>query len=149
MLIVHKSSLGSYEVPHKIWARVFISFYFNCEHFLFVYIVKQNQKKLEVSKKIVDILIQWKSKFVAGKFLKFVSFLNMEHVKSHKNVGPDRFSCFDVYWIKKNRQDSQMSESHSNQIPISVNSNDENPSKTLLNRFYNEPNSFSCISMNV
>jgi len=38
-------------------------------------------------------------------FLKFLSFINLPcgHVMSHKKIGPDRFSRFDVYWIKTNR----------------------------------------------
>ena len=38
-------------------------------------------------------------------FFKFLSFINLScgHVMSHKKFGPDRFSCFDVYWIQTNR----------------------------------------------
>ncbi len=30
--------------------------------------------------------------------------LPLGHAKSHKTFGPDRFSCFDVYWIQTERQ---------------------------------------------
>ena len=39
------------------------------------------------------------------KYLKFWSFINLSwgHARSHKKLGPDRFSRFDVYWIQINR----------------------------------------------
>ena len=63
-------------------------FYFNCERFLFVYIVKQ------------------KSNFVRGKYLKIRSSINLSwgHVRSHEKFGPNRFTRFDVYCIQTPRQ---------------------------------------------
>ena len=36
----------------------------------------------------------------------FISFINLPcgHMMSHKKIGPDRFICFDVYWIQTDRQ---------------------------------------------
>jgi len=31
------------------------------------------------------------------------------HVKSRKNIGPDQFSRFDVYWIQTNRETDKLS----------------------------------------
>jgi len=51
-----------------------------------------------------------KIEFYGDKYLNFLSFINLPcgHVMSHKKFGPDRFSCFDVYWIQTNRQTSQI-----------------------------------------
>ena len=61
-------------------------FYFNCEHVLFVYIVKQN--------------------------IKFSDFHNIRGIskfsKISKEFGPDRFSHFDVYWIQTNRHPDKL-----------------------------------------
>ena len=46
-----------------------------------------------------------KSNFVRGKFLINQSSINFpwSYVMSHTKFGPDRFSCFDVYWKQTNR----------------------------------------------
>ena len=53
-----------------------------------------------------------KSNFVGGKFLKIRSSINFPwgHMRSHNKFGPDWFSRFDVYWIKKktDRQTSKV-----------------------------------------
>ena len=43
-----------------------------------------------------------KLKIFKTHFLNFLSFINLPcgTVKSHKKFGPDRFSRFDVYWIR-------------------------------------------------
>ena len=50
------------------------------------------------------------SNFVRDKFVKSRSFINLSwgHTRSQKNVEPDQFSRFDVYWIKK-QTDTQTS----------------------------------------
>ena len=65
-------------------------FYFNCEHFLFVYIVKQKQTK--------NFLDFQKSNFEGNKIIKFSSSINFswKHMRYHKKFGPDRFSRFDI-----------------------------------------------------
>ena len=47
-------------------------------------------------------------------FFKFLSFINLPcgHVMSHKKFGPDRFSRFDVFWIKTNRQTDRQVKIH-------------------------------------
>ena len=47
-----------------------------------------------------------KSNFVRGKFLKIRAFINFPwgHARSHKKFGPERFSRFDIYWIKTNKK---------------------------------------------
>ena len=79
-------------------------FYFNCEHFLFVYIKKKNVK--DFIKNFVDFQNFQKSNFDGGKFLKIWSSINLlwDNMMSHKKFGPDRFSRFDVYWIQTNKQ---------------------------------------------
>ena len=73
-------------------------FYFNCEHFLFVYIVKQKQTK--------NFLDFQKSNFEGNKIIKFSSSINFswKHMRYHKKFGPDRFSRFDIYSIQTNKQ---------------------------------------------
>ena len=66
-----------------------VIFYLNCEHVLFVYILKQRRTFFCGFKKNSRI------------FKKLNFFTN---VMSHKKFGPDRFSRFDVYWIQTNRQ---------------------------------------------
>ena len=86
-------------------------FYLNCEHVLFVYILKQSRKKfrgfLKKNSRIFKIFKNFtKIKTFKHKFLKFLLFINLPwgYVMSHKKFGPDRFSRFDVYWIQTNRQ---------------------------------------------
>ena len=57
------------------------------------------------------IKIFWKSEFFGGKFDKFWSSINLSwgHVRSHKKIGPDQFSRFDVYWSHTNRQTDKQS----------------------------------------
>ena len=47
-----------------------------------------------------------------GTFLKIRSSINLTwgHARSHKKIGPDRFSRFDVYWIQTYRQTSYIIE---------------------------------------
>ena len=85
-------------------------FYLNCEHVLFVYILKQRRKIFsDLKKKFADfqeINFFTKLKTFKTHFFKFLSFINLPcgHVMSHKKFGPDRFSRFDVYWIQTDRQ---------------------------------------------
>ena len=59
-------------------------FYFNCEHFLFVCIVKHI--KIEICWRLIfEILI--------------IHNLSGDQVRSHTKFGPNRFSCFDVYCV--------------------------------------------------
>ena len=83
----------------RLLGRFVPMFYLNCEHVLYVYIVKQNKNNSRIfTKNLVD--------FDGDKYLKFWSFINLpcSHVRSHKKFGPDWFSRFDVYWIQTNRQ---------------------------------------------
>ena len=77
-------------------------FYFNCEHVLFVYIVKQKQKNIANFQKSQN------SNFVTGKFVKIRLFMTINlpwgPARSHKQFEPDRFSRFDISWILTNRQ---------------------------------------------
>ena len=86
-------------------------FYLNCEHVLFVYILKQRRKKfrrfVQINSRIFKIFKNYtKIKTFKHKFLKFLSFINLPwaYVMSHKKFGPYRFSRFDVYWIQTNKQ---------------------------------------------
>ena len=57
-------------------------FYFNCEHFLFVYIVKQKRISQILSKKLLDFQNFQKSNFLeGGKFLKIGSSISFLWVK--------------------------------------------------------------------
>ena len=65
-------------------------FYFNCEHFLFVFCKsKTKQKCCGYYKKVVDFQNLKKSNFVRSKFLKIGLFENFPwgQVRSHKNLG--------------------------------------------------------------
>ena len=75
------------------WAfERFVSIFFlTCEHFLFEYIVKQKQNS-----------IRGFSKFNRNRILLEANVWNFDH--SQTFLEPDRFSCFDVYWIQTDRQ---------------------------------------------
>ena len=69
--------------------------------FLSVHIVKQKQTKIcgFYKKYFVKFQNFQNSNFVSSKCLKIRSSINSwGPVSSHKNVGPGRFSRFDVYW---------------------------------------------------
>ena len=67
-------------------------FNFNCEHVLFVFIVKQKQTKnfADFIKRFRGFSKFSKLLFVRGKFLKIQSSINHPwcHVRSHKKLGP-------------------------------------------------------------
>ena len=88
-------------------------FYFNCEHVFFVYIVKQN-------KKYVDFSNFQKSNFVRGKFLKIRLCINLpwgnNARKVPQKIGPDRFSCFDVYLDSNGQTDKQTNTNTDGQV---------------------------------
>ena len=48
--------------------------------------------------------------FHGGIFFKICSSINLPwgHARSHKKIGPDRFSRFDVYWIQTDRQTDKL-----------------------------------------
>ena len=48
----------------------FYLFRFNCEHFLFVSVVKQNKIKFSDFRKKIHGFSKWKSSFVGGKYLR-------------------------------------------------------------------------------
>ena len=87
----------------RLLGRFASIFYFNCEHFLFVYIVKRKRKSLRIFLKIVDfenlleIEFCWRQIFV----ILIIHKPSLGHVMSHTKFGPDRFSRFNVYWIKQ------------------------------------------------
>ena len=90
----------------RLSGRFLYIFYFNCDYFLFLCIVKQKQNKsLRIFKKIVDFHNLQKSNFVRGKNLKIQSSIKLlwGHVRSNKKFGPVRYSRFDVYWIQTNK----------------------------------------------
>ena len=91
--------------------RFVLIFHFNCEHVLFVYIVKQTHTKFLgfYTKNFVDFQNFQKSNFVRSKSLKVRSSINLPrgHARSHKKFGLDRFSCIGVYWIHTNRETTQ------------------------------------------
>ena len=47
-----------------------------------------------------------KNENLQDKFFRFLLSINLfwDHVRSHRKFGPDRFSRFDVYWLKTNKQ---------------------------------------------
>ena len=67
---------------------------------------KTNKKFADIKKKFVDFQNFQKSNFVRGKYLKIRSLINLSlgHASFHEKFGPNRFSCFDVYWIQTDRQ---------------------------------------------
>ena len=75
----------------RLLGRFVPIFFFNCEHFFFVYIVKTKSKK---------------SNFVGGKILKIWSSITFpeDMCRPHKILARSQFSRFDVYWILTNRQ---------------------------------------------
>ena len=89
----------------RVLGRFAPIFYFNCEHFLFMYIVKQKQtnkfyKNNRVFSKFSEIKICYSLIF------ENLSSINLPwgHARTHKKIGPDQFSRFSVYWIQTNRQ---------------------------------------------
>ena len=86
--------------------------YFNCEHFLFVYIVKQEQKKF------ADLILKNRgfSKLNGNRILLEAIYyfdhpnLPLVYVRSHTKFGPDWFSRFDVYWIQTNIQTNKQTD---------------------------------------
>ena len=80
-------------------------FYLNCEHILFVYILKQKQNKT-----FADFIIFFRafSKYCKNKNFKaqiledliFHKLFLGSHMRSHTKFGSNRFSRFDVYWIQ-------------------------------------------------
>ena len=74
----------------RLWGRFAAISFFNCEHFLFVYIVIQ--KKVRGFSKFTENRV-----FIGRKFLKFRSSINLPW--AHTTFGPDWYGRFDVYWI--------------------------------------------------
>ena len=137
-MIIHKLSMGSCKVPHKIWSRsvqpflrlldtnkqtdskifILLGFKGASRHLLFqlwtcslCIIVKQKQEKFRgCYKKIVYFQNVQKSKFEKSKFLEIRSSVNLPwgHARSRNKFGPDRFSRVDVYWIQTNKQTSKV-----------------------------------------
>ena len=86
-------------------------FYLNCEHVLFVYILKQRRKRFcgflkKKSRILNNFNLFTKLKTFKTHFFKILIILKPScgHVMSHKKIGPDQFSRFGVYWIQTNRQ---------------------------------------------
>ena len=85
-------------------------FYYNCERFLFVYIVKLKQNTNFagcIKKKNPEMLKIFKNRiFLGSHFKKFDH--PWGHVRHHKKFGRDWFSRFDVYWIQTVKQNLEM-----------------------------------------
>ena len=112
-VFIHQKFKALRALLSRLLGRFEPIFYLNCEHVLFVYILKQRRKKFSGFLK--------KIKTFKTLFLKFLSFINLPwgSVRSQKKFGPDRFSRFEVYWIQTNKQkDKQTNRQTERQIYI-------------------------------
>ena len=101
------TSVNSFMSPTKllitrILGRFALIFYLNCDHVLFVYILKQRRKNFADFQEL-NFFTKLKTFKTLFLFLSFIT-LPCDHVMSHKKFEPDRFSRFDVYWIQTNGQ---------------------------------------------
>jgi len=75
-------------------------FYLNCEHVLFVYILKQRRKKIA---DFQEFKFFTKLKTLKANFLRCLSFINLPcgHMMSHKNLGPIGSAVFTFIGYKQ------------------------------------------------
>ena len=91
----------------RLLGRLAPIFHSNCEHFLFVYIVKRNKKKFaDFIKKIVDFQNSIKIQFCWRLFFEILIIHNpsLGSCEAPQKIGPDRFSRFDVYLAQTPRK---------------------------------------------
>ena len=82
--------------------------YFSCEDILIVTLKNKEKKFRGFNKNDFKIFYKTKKTFKHNFFIFIIykTFLGSREIPHE--IGPDRFSRFDVYWIQTNRQTSQI-----------------------------------------